>query len=292
VKSPYLWSFSNHYLKGKYVADGKWDPNAVSQQAGAMVILRRLAGAGEIRLMQPPPVPVVVERVPRRPSDEEDVHNPSGMSPGSDELDADSVAPESDFDPLARTYEEPKAVPPGNRVQFATSSKPAAERHWPVLTRSPNRLIVSYETVSGGKLGRPGRRFLAEREGGARFHVGIDLFANHHDEVRACEDGRVTAFYKFYTSGAGEATFCLLIEHDDFVINYGEVKESAPSEYGWRVGSHVRAGQKIARVSSTGMLHFEAYVLGTTRNERWYPSRPRPSSLLNPTRYLLEIAYA
>lgn len=41
IPSPYLWSFSNHYNKGKYVADGHYDPNAVSAQCGAGVLLRR-----------------------------------------------------------------------------------------------------------------------------------------------------------------------------------------------------------------------------------------------------------
>lgn len=40
--SPYLWSFSNHYEKGKYVADGKYSPTAVSKQCGAAVLLKRL----------------------------------------------------------------------------------------------------------------------------------------------------------------------------------------------------------------------------------------------------------
>jgi lysozyme family protein len=38
--SPYLWSFSNLYTKGKYVADNKFDPEAVSQQCGAGLILK------------------------------------------------------------------------------------------------------------------------------------------------------------------------------------------------------------------------------------------------------------
>ncbi|MBC7535105.1 MAG: peptidoglycan-binding protein [Ferruginibacter sp.] len=42
INSPYLWSFSNLYTKGKYVADNKYDPNAVSKQAGAGVILKRV----------------------------------------------------------------------------------------------------------------------------------------------------------------------------------------------------------------------------------------------------------
>ena len=42
INSPYLWSFSNHYSKGKFVKDGKFDPNAVSKQCGAVVLLKRM----------------------------------------------------------------------------------------------------------------------------------------------------------------------------------------------------------------------------------------------------------
>jgi len=48
VKSPYLWSFSNHYTKGKYVADGRFSPTAVSQQIGAAVLLKQLADSGKV----------------------------------------------------------------------------------------------------------------------------------------------------------------------------------------------------------------------------------------------------
>jgi lysozyme family protein len=50
VKSPYLWSGSSQYTKGKYVADGKFDPNAVSKQLGAATILRRMKDQGIITL--------------------------------------------------------------------------------------------------------------------------------------------------------------------------------------------------------------------------------------------------
>jgi lysozyme family protein len=55
VLSPYLWSFSQHYQKGKYVADGHFDPNAVSQQCGAAVLLRRMVDRGLIAAWQPAP---------------------------------------------------------------------------------------------------------------------------------------------------------------------------------------------------------------------------------------------
>lgn len=43
VLSPYLWSFSRHYTTGKFVADGRFDPRATSQQCGAAVLLRALS---------------------------------------------------------------------------------------------------------------------------------------------------------------------------------------------------------------------------------------------------------
>ncbi|WP_295558047.1 hypothetical protein [uncultured Hyphomicrobium sp.] len=46
INTPYLWSFSNHYTKGKFVADNKWDPNAVSKQCGAAVMLKALVEGG------------------------------------------------------------------------------------------------------------------------------------------------------------------------------------------------------------------------------------------------------
>lgn len=40
VPTPYLWSFSNVYEKGKFVADGRFDAEAVSRQCGAVPMLK------------------------------------------------------------------------------------------------------------------------------------------------------------------------------------------------------------------------------------------------------------
>jgi lysozyme family protein len=73
VKSPYLWSFSNHYVRGKYVSDGTWSDAERSQQCGAAVLLRRLAERGEVRFAdQAPPsngAPPLVPYATRRPDD-------------------------------------------------------------------------------------------------------------------------------------------------------------------------------------------------------------------------------
>lgn len=50
VLTPYLWSFTDHYTAGKYVADGRFDPNAVSVQCGAAAILRHMEDQGLITL--------------------------------------------------------------------------------------------------------------------------------------------------------------------------------------------------------------------------------------------------
>jgi lysozyme family protein len=42
VKSPYLWSFSNIYTCGKYIQDSRFSETAVSQQCGAMPLLKHM----------------------------------------------------------------------------------------------------------------------------------------------------------------------------------------------------------------------------------------------------------
>jgi lysozyme family protein len=48
VNSPYLWSFSNQYTKGKFVRDSVWDPNAPSQQCGTVTMLIGLIASGDV----------------------------------------------------------------------------------------------------------------------------------------------------------------------------------------------------------------------------------------------------
>lgn len=58
VNSPYLWSFSNHYTSGKFTSDGNFSYDAVSQQCGAAVIMKRMAETGIIDLpVSPVPAP-------------------------------------------------------------------------------------------------------------------------------------------------------------------------------------------------------------------------------------------
>ncbi len=44
VPSPYLWSFTNKYQRGKYTEDHGYDPNAVSRQCGCAALMKGLLG--------------------------------------------------------------------------------------------------------------------------------------------------------------------------------------------------------------------------------------------------------
>jgi lysozyme family protein len=46
INSPYLWSFSKHWTKGKFTSDRHFDPNAPSSQCGSAVLLQLLADRG------------------------------------------------------------------------------------------------------------------------------------------------------------------------------------------------------------------------------------------------------
>lgn len=177
-------------------------------------------------------------------------------------------------------------------VPFAQIQEPLTHWYWPIITNSSNRYLVSHKTPDGDIVGREGRIFKGKRSNG-RYHVGVDLFCHEGDEVVACAGGRIVNFYPFYKTNAGEQSYALLVDHGDFVINYGEVKEESPSKYGWQIGDDVRAATPIAHVSSTSMLHFETYASGTTTNKRWFSNHDAPPvELRDPTHILLRLAGA
>ena len=68
LPSPYLWAGTDQYVKGKYVADGKYDPNHVDQQLGVAPILMKLRegkqttfdGGGNEGIVAPPDAPIIV----------------------------------------------------------------------------------------------------------------------------------------------------------------------------------------------------------------------------------------
>jgi lysozyme family protein len=50
IASPYLWSGSHHYFKGKFVKDSKFEADAVSKQVGCALVLKQLERMGMMKL--------------------------------------------------------------------------------------------------------------------------------------------------------------------------------------------------------------------------------------------------
>jgi murein DD-endopeptidase MepM/ murein hydrolase activator NlpD len=172
------------------------------------------------------------------------------------------------------------------KVAFAEINHEFDQCFWPVVTDNGQALVVCHRRRDRSVVGWPSRTFLADRQGGRRYHVGIDLFCGHGDKVVAIADGTIVKFYPFY-----EGTNALLIDHDGVVINYGEVAPGSDREFGWQQGHRVTAGQMIARVGRLNMIHLEAYRPGTQANARWMQNGEAPPAVLrSPTRLLLGLA--
>lgn len=222
---------------------------------------------------------------------EQELMDDEALSFESQDEEADNPPPLSTSLSL-RVTKPPQPVPPSNPVPFAPH--PPAGSYWPLRSPHKEGRRVSYRASDGTIVGGEERMFLARRKTKKnnqtieRWHVGIDLLAKPGDEVVACEDGTIVGFGFFYKAKSGQPTYQLLVEHSRVVVNYGEVTGDSLSRHGLQKGMRVKAGQPIAFVSDTEMLHFETYKKGTSHSHRWWKHEPKPpSQLLNPTRYLL-----
>lgn len=120
-------------------------------------------------------------------------------------------------------FEEPATHPddPANDalgVPFA----PAPEgrlAYWPIRSTHDLGRTVSYYDAEGKAHGGTAGRCFGGRRGGGRNHVAVDLYGRHHDVVVACEDGTVIGYFRFY-----RGVWCCLVDHGDYVINYGEIE--------------------------------------------------------------------
>lgn len=162
---------------------------------------------------------------------------------------------------------------------------------WPILSTNSRRFEVPYMNISNQYVnGNSARAFAAIRADGDRYHVGIDLYCNDQDVCVACEDGIIVGIQGFLN-----ITKALLLQTTSGIVClYGEIEDQSWKEFGIQEGNTVKKGQKICRIgknqAGTQMLHFETYTNGTTKNTSWYKGKSAPSNILNPTKYLLNIA--
>jgi murein DD-endopeptidase MepM/ murein hydrolase activator NlpD len=272
------------------------DLNAVADQLRKSIAAQRAVGLSvaaktiEKTLAKLPSISKPADNKPQ-PNDKQPTTQPdkSQATAGAAGGGPTPKSPQGGSTPAGVVDNVPKEIPPGDPAPFAAFSPSIASTYWPIVSAAEDARVVSYETTSGAVIGRPGRCFLAERNGGERNHVGVDLFAAEGDLIVACTDGRILNFYKFYNS-KGRDTYALILEHPGVVINYGEVAPDSLDEFKLRINDSVKAGQPIGRVGATAMLHFETYALGTTQNIRWMAGDPKPAAVQNPTKLLLSLA--
>lgn len=62
---------------------------------------------------------------------------------------------------------------------------------WPTVTNHKKKFVVSYRTVGGSMVGNGARRFMVDRSGSGKYHVGIDLYGNPDDPILAMESGTI-----------------------------------------------------------------------------------------------------
>lgn len=64
VPSPYVWSGTDQYTRGKYVRDGVYDPSTVDRQLGVAGLVRLLEPISAPKATIPSPSPVILHTAP------------------------------------------------------------------------------------------------------------------------------------------------------------------------------------------------------------------------------------
>jgi murein DD-endopeptidase MepM/ murein hydrolase activator NlpD len=128
--------------------------------------------------------------------------------------------------------------------------------------------------------------FGAPRNSNTRRHAGIDIYPEGGEgtPVRAMADGTIIKVARFYTRANGEVTYGVLVDHNGFVAHYAELRKPET-----KVGTVIRQGETIGRVSGTKQLHLEFYAKGTTDWTQWYGNQP--DNLIDPTAVMLNLLF-
>ena len=179
------------------------------------------------------------------------------------------AAEEGDEDsaPQASTAQRARNVASNDR---ATATRPQmrqlSQMVIPVLNVRPDELSDS---------------FLAERDGGERFHEAIDIMAPKGTSVIAAAPGTIERIYQSETGGNS-----LYVRSPDreTIFYYAHLDQYAP---GLKEGQKVRRGQRLGTVGTTGNAapdapHLHFAIMRTTQDAEWW----EPTNAINPYPYL------
>jgi murein DD-endopeptidase MepM/ murein hydrolase activator NlpD len=129
-------------------------------------------------------------------------------------------------------------------------------------------------------------------------HEGVDLYCNKGDEVYSMFAGKVLAIIKFTGEHEGSPwwnnTWSILVEHEKFVINYGEIEPNPSIVEGMLIEEGTCLGKVLTVLKEDkgrpmNMLHLEMYEPGTLKHlKSWDLNQEKPANLLDPTPLLLK----
>lgn len=132
------------------------------------------------------------------------------------------------------------------------------------------------------------------------IHEGIDIYCELGDEVFSMEDGEIVKIIPFTGEIAGSPwwnnTYSILIKHQNYFINYGELIPHKDLFVGQKISKghilgHITPVLRKDKGRPMNMLHLEAYILNSPLNHTpiniWDLTKKKPNHLLNPL-FILE----
>lgn len=175
---------------------------------------------------------------------------------------------------------------PGDNTVVNVSITP----YFPVRNTTPSPISQGHSWLGNGSWGDYGHN----RSNGTRSHAGCDIYANENEPVYAVKSGTIISSETVSSSSGWGGAGAITIDHGDYIIRYGEVKNIT------QTSGTVTQGQRIAVVSNTtfypaqAMLHLEMYdksatgPLTNTNSPKMVNGRPirRRIDSINPTPYL------
>lgn len=129
------------------------------------------------------------------------------------------------------------------------------------------------------------------------IHEGVDLYCEEGDDVYSILDGEIIGIFPFTGVIANSPwwndTYSVLVRHNHFVINYGEITPSNNIKVGDKINEgnivgNVKRVLKADKGRPMTMLHLEMYSLETNSPiAEWPLNQGKPENLLDPTDFLM-----
>lgn len=167
-----------------------------------------------------------------------------------------------------------------------------------VINSRYDNLFIKYDKYTELPIKNHPGSFGYERKN--HIHEGLDFYCESGDLVHCIEHGVVVSISLFTGPLVGSpwwnTTYCILVEGETGVFNYGEILVNPQLVVGQKVyqGDVLGAVQTVLKKEKgrpKNMLHLELYKHKTQKHiDGWSLGQDKPSNLLDPTVYFFGFA--